>query len=248
MSSLIAGGITEVPVIRRPRVGYIPTGSELVPPGTVPKRGQNIDSNSALVKGLLELYGAEPVMYEIVSDDKELLSAALNRAIAETDVVLMSGGSSKGEEDYTTRLFEEHGALLTHWVKAVPGRPMSVAFDRSTGTPLINLSGPPAACLNGMLWCVNAVVGKLTGRAPLPSKRKLPSLRKTSTPRISWRCSIRSGCAALPTVSFTRPLPTVLSRATVSISPGSAKALPRPAIPSWPRCCARQTNTDPAVR
>lgn len=166
VSSLISGGITEVPVIRRPRVAYIPTGSELVPPGTVPQRGQNINSNAALVEGLLERFGAEPVMYDIVKDDKKLLAEALDRAIQEADMVLMSGGSSKGEEDYTTRLFEERGALLSHWVRSVPGRPMSVALDSAAGTPLVNLSGPPMACLNGMIWCVNTLVGHLLGRGP----------------------------------------------------------------------------------
>ena len=165
-ASMINGGITEVPVIKRPTVAYIPTGSELVPPGSVPQRGQNINSNAALVEDLLERFGAKPVLFDIVRDDREMLSAALDKAIAEADIVLMSGGSSKGEEDYTTRLFEEHGHLLTHWVKAVPGRPMSVALDAATGTPLINLSGPPAACLNGMIWCVNTIIARFMGRDP----------------------------------------------------------------------------------
>lgn len=172
LSSLVNGGVTEVPVLKRPRVGYIPTGSELVPAGAVPQRGQNINSNTPLVAGLLEQFGAEPVLYDIVPDDREKLSAALNKAIQETDIVLMSGGSSKGEEDYTTRLFEEHGALLSHWVKAVPGRPMSVAFDAATGTPLVNLSGPPAACLNGMIWCVNTIISRWMGRAPYEFARE----------------------------------------------------------------------------
>ena len=172
LSSLANGGITDVPVIRKPRIGYIPTGSELIPPGSVPQRGQNINSNAPLVEGLLEKFGAEPVIYDIVPDDRALLSAALNKAIQETDIVLMSGGSSKGEEDYTTRLFEEHGSLLTHWVKAVPGRPMSVALDDATGTPLVNLSGPPAACLHGIIWCVNAIIGRWMGRRPFEFPRE----------------------------------------------------------------------------
>ena len=172
LSSLVNGGITEVPVLKRPRVGYIPTGSELVPAGSVPQRGQNINSNAPLVGGLLEQFGAEPVLYDIVPDDRKKLSAALDRAIRETDIVLMSGGSSKGEEDYTTRLFEEHGSLLTHWVKAVPGRPMSVAFDTETGTPLVNLSGPPAACLNGMIWCVNSIISRWMGKQPYDYPRE----------------------------------------------------------------------------
>lgn len=164
ISSIIHGGVTEVPVYKRPRVGYIPTGSELVPPGTAPARGQNINSNAAMVEGILRIFGAVPTIYDIVPDDMDKLSAALDKAIAENDIVLMSGGSSKGEEDYTTRLFAKHSKLLTHWVRAVPGRPMSVAIDGNK--PLINLSGPPAAALNGMLWCVNAIIARFLGTAP----------------------------------------------------------------------------------
>ncbi len=164
IASLIKAGITEVPVIVRPRVGYIPTGSELVPPGTVPGRGDNIDCNSALVEGLVRRFGGIPTCYDIVKDDPDALSAALDRAIAENDIVLMSGGSSKGEEDYTTRLFEQHSTLLTHWVRAVPGRPMSVAIHDEI--PLINLSGPSVAAMNGMLWCVNAVMAHFMGTRP----------------------------------------------------------------------------------
>lgn len=164
ISSLIRGGITEVPVIRRPRVGYIPTGSELIPAGMVPQRGQNINSNAALAESLLKKFGAVPTIYDIVEDDREKLSAALDRAIEENDIVLMSGGSSKGSEDYTWQLFEERGHMLNHWVRAVPGRPMSVALCGST--PLVNLSGPPTAALNGLLWCVNAIIARYMGKKP----------------------------------------------------------------------------------
>ena len=164
ISSIIRGGITEIPVIKRPRVGYIPTGSELVAAGTAPARGQNINSNAALVEGLIRTFGGVPTIYDIVPDDMQMLSDALDKATRENDIVLMSGGSSKGEEDFTTRLFEQHSKLLTHQVRSVPGRPMSVAIDGDK--PLINLSGPSAAALNGMLWCVNAVIARFMGRKP----------------------------------------------------------------------------------
>lgn len=164
ISSIIHGGVSEVPVIKRPRVGYIPTGSELIPAGTAPKRGQNINSNASMIEGLIKIFGGVPTIYDIVPDNMQLLSDTLDKAIEENDIVLMSGGSSKGEEDFTTRLFEKHSRLLTHWVKSVPGRPMSIAIDGNK--PLINLSGPSVAALNGMLWCVNAVIAKFMGTKP----------------------------------------------------------------------------------
>ena len=112
-ASMINGGITEVPVIKRPTVAYIPTGSELVPPGSVPQRGQNINSNAALVEDLLERFGAKPVLFDIVRDDRDMLSAALDKAIAEADIVLMIGGpttrDAPGEKGHAWNLVRLDG-------------------------------------------------------------------------------------------------------------------------------------------
>jgi molybdopterin molybdotransferase/putative molybdopterin biosynthesis protein len=111
-----------------------------------------------MINYLIKEYGGIPACYDIVKDDIDQLEHALDKALSENDIVLMSGGSSKGEEDFTIKLFEKKGKLLTHWVKAVPGRPMGVAL--AAGKPLINLSGPTLASFNGMEWCVREIIAK----------------------------------------------------------------------------------------
>lgn len=70
LAALAMGGITLVPVRRKPRIAFIPTGSELVPAGIAPRRGQNVDTNSLMVKHMLIEYGADPLVFPIVHDDE----------------------------------------------------------------------------------------------------------------------------------------------------------------------------------
>lgn len=166
--SLAMGGITDVEVYKKPKVAFIPTGSELVPLGAPPLRGQNIETNSILVKNMLLEMGAEPILYPIVKDCRKELENALNQAVLASDIVLISGGSSKGEEDYNARILEEQGAALFHWVAAAPGKPMCVAVIDNK--PVINLSGPPVAVFYGMDWCVRAIVQRML-HIPMPKRQ-----------------------------------------------------------------------------
>lgn len=169
LGAAAAGGHHEIPVIRKPRVGYIPTGSELIPPDHIPARGQNIASNTFHIRHLITGFGGIPTCYPIIPDDPDQLHSAFSRAFAENDIVLMSGGSSKGEEDYTTRILSENGTEIFRGVRCVPGRPMSGFLG--DGKPLINLSGPPVAALHGMFWLVRPLIARFLGvRPPEPQK------------------------------------------------------------------------------
>lgn len=168
LASLLAGGITELPVIRKPKVGFIPTGSELVPPGTLPGRGQNIESNSVLASHLIREMGGEPVCYPIAKDVKAELRTVLRQALDECDIVIINGGSSKGLEDYNTKIIAETGEMISHWVKAAPGRPFGLAVAENK--PVINLSGPPAAAFYGFEWCLRPVIARAMN---LPQTRRV---------------------------------------------------------------------------
>ena len=93
---LAALGLADVPVVRRPRVGIISTGDELVPPGKELPPGAIYDSNGAITAAAVRENGGEPVGFGIIRDDEAALSEAVNRALAETDLVVMSGGTSEG--------------------------------------------------------------------------------------------------------------------------------------------------------
>jgi molybdopterin molybdotransferase/putative molybdopterin biosynthesis protein len=162
-AALAIGGHFTVLVLRRPVVAFIPTGSELVPYGTKPHRGQNIEANSLLVNGMLASWGAEPLIYPIIKDDQDALERALDDALALADIVLINGGSSRGKEDFNSTLIEARASYFRHGVRAVPGRPIGLALV--DGTPVLNIPGPVIATFLAMDWLVRGLVSHYFGIA-----------------------------------------------------------------------------------
>jgi molybdopterin molybdotransferase/putative molybdopterin biosynthesis protein len=167
LSTLASGGITEVPVVVRPRVAFAPTGSELIPAGQTPKRGEIIDSNSVLARFYIESLGATPIILPIVKDDPKELEATLDTALTSADIVIINGGSSKGLEDFNTRLLASRGELLCHGVAAAPGRPLSATII--DGKPVINAPGPESALFYVFEWCSSALVARAVG---VPARKR----------------------------------------------------------------------------
>jgi molybdopterin molybdotransferase len=156
LAGLHMGGVLAVEVFKKPVVAFIPTGSELVSPRSQVPRGKNIDTNSVLVQTTLQLLGAEPLLYPIVSDDKTALEQVLDDALQKADLVILNGGSSKGDEDYNARLLHKLGKVLCHGAAAAPGKPLCAAI--ANNKPVINLPGPFLAAYHGLEWCINALV------------------------------------------------------------------------------------------
>ena len=175
LTAIAVGGLTQVPVIRKPVVAFIPTGSELVPVGTTPQRGEMIDCNSVLMKHSLRELGAEPWMHPIVKDNKEQLRKAFSEALeAGADIVILNGGSSKGSEDFNVKVLGEFGELLYHQVSTVPGRPMAAA----AGDGFIGIvqPGPAAGCFNVLQWLMMPLIAHYYGIAetkPLTVRAKV---------------------------------------------------------------------------
>lgn len=190
MAALAIGGITEVPVYKKPVVAFIPTGSELIPAGTVPQRGQNIDANSIMVKHMLIEMGAEPICYPIVKDNLQDIEMSLEKALSEADVIIINGGSSKGEEDYTIRVINKKGEVFLHGVAAGPGRPMGMAVI--DGKPVINLPGPAIGAYHGLDWCIREVVNWYLG-LPKSKKQKVKATLSEDMPSpktMSFLCKL----------------------------------------------------------
>ena len=123
IGAMLAAGVLTTDVLRRPKVGIIPTGDEIVSPTADPKPGDIVEFNSSIFSAMLRQWDAEPVTYPITPDDRELLSSALARALDECDVVLMNAGSSAGREDYTAEVIGELGTVLCHGIAIKPGKP-----------------------------------------------------------------------------------------------------------------------------
>src|SRR5262245_4475893 len=125
---LAALGIASVDVIRKPRVAIISTGNELIQPGQPMQPGLVYDSNATILADAIRELGGEPAPLGIVADDRDALRACLRQALAE-DVVLLSGGTSKGEGDLSYRVVAELGppGILVHGVALKPGKPLCLA-------------------------------------------------------------------------------------------------------------------------
>lgn len=170
LAAIAMGGIAKVPVVARPKVAFLPTGSELISIGEPIERGQNYETNGIMIRQMLLEMGAEPVFHPAVLDQPEMIKKALEELLYEADIVLIGGGTSKGSEDYSFRLLEQEGNLLFHGVAAVPGRPMSAAIFQEK--LVINLSGPSFAAFHSMDWVVRAVVCRWL-EVPLPVREKV---------------------------------------------------------------------------
>lgn len=143
IGALAAMGVTEVEVVKKPKVGIISTGDELVEPGQLPGPGQVRNVNSPLLAALMEEFGASPLCYGIVRDEREELRAAIERAVSECDMVLVSGGSSVGARDAAAEVIGGMGEMLLHGIAMKPGKPTILA--KVNGKPVFGLPGHPAA-------------------------------------------------------------------------------------------------------
>ena len=146
---LAACGITEIPVFVPWRVTVISTGDELVSPAQTPGPGQIRDINTYTIASRSTAEGFHVIRTLSVKDERDDLAAVLADAKNDSDLVVLSGGSSQGKKDMTAGLIDEaadHG-VLTHGIAAKPGKPTITGFDEESRTLFIGLPGHPAAAL-----------------------------------------------------------------------------------------------------
>ncbi|HPH35233.1 MAG TPA: molybdopterin-binding protein [Methanoregulaceae archaeon] len=140
ISALATYGYDTV-TVRIVRVGILPTGNELVPIGTVPGPGQVIETNSLFAASFLSRLGALCTTYPLVRDNPLQIAQALEKAVFENDLVLMSSGTSAGRHDYSAETIMQLGRLLFHGVAILPGKPAMLGAIR--GKPVVGLPGYP---------------------------------------------------------------------------------------------------------
>ncbi|MBN1200987.1 MAG: molybdopterin biosynthesis protein [Anaerolineae bacterium] len=144
-------GHTDVLVRRRPRVALLPTGSELVAPGEIPRPGQVIEYNSLVIGAQIQQAGATYTRWPVVPDDATMIQEAIREAAADHDLVLVLSGSSAGSKDFTARAVREAGKLLVHGVAVRPGHPVIMGIVDKT--PVIGVPGyPVSAALTGEIF------------------------------------------------------------------------------------------------
>ena len=165
---LAAIGVAEVEVLRRPRVALISTGNEIISPGADMRPGLVFDSNSRILADAIREIGGSPVFLGVCHDDEAALRATTLAAIESSDVVLLSGGTSKGEGDVSYRVASAlQPGILVHGVALKPGKPICLAAH--DGRPVVILPGFPTSAVFTFHEFVAPVLRRLAG---LPAERR----------------------------------------------------------------------------
>ena len=166
IGTMAAVGITSVPVFIPWTITIISTGDELVPPDEVPGPGQIRDINSYTIAARSVREGLHVGRMIAVKDDRNAIQEALEEAKKASDVIVMSGGSSKGKKDMSSELINTaaDSGIITHGIAAKPGKPTITGFDRKSRTMFIGLPGHPAAALMIFEQTVISIWHSMTGQ------------------------------------------------------------------------------------
>ncbi len=176
IGALTGVGITRIDVFKKPMVSIFSTGDEVVEPMDTPKPGQIRDVNKyALAAGVSEA-GGIPLIMENVGDDPSSLKEALKRGTETSDMVILSGGSSVGNMDFTLSAIDEIAkgkgsdspGVLVHGVSIRPGKP--TIYGIVDNVPIFGLSGHPVGALIVFLLFVAPTIRLIGGFADPPAK------------------------------------------------------------------------------
>lgn len=143
IGALISGGIEKVKVYKKPQIGVLPTGTEIIEDIRELKRGKIIDSNSRVFEALVIEDGGIPNRYSPIEDDYEKLKKAVLKGIEENDILIIGAGSSAGSKDYTVNIIKELGEVIIHGVALKPGKPTILGIIK--GKPVIGIPGYPVS-------------------------------------------------------------------------------------------------------
>lgn len=174
---IASAGASCVAAVAKPRVAFIPTGDELIPPSIpfsrrAPQKfaghGKVYESNSAVARGKVESWGGEFASLDIVPDDRDAIRAAILRACEGADIVILNAGSSKGSDDWSLEVLEELGQVVCHQTNHGPGHHSSYAIVN--GIPIVGISGPSGGASFTLNFYLLPLMKRFLGLDPAPVK------------------------------------------------------------------------------
>jgi putative molybdopterin biosynthesis protein len=176
VAMLAAVGLGHAEVWRKPRVAVLSTGDELVQPGQPLRPGAVYDSNGPVIAAALRENGCEAVHLGAVPDDPDALGGAVRAAFAAHDALILSGGTSKGAGDLTTRVIAGLGApgIVAHGVALKPGKPLCLAV--CDGKPVVVLPGFPTSAMFTFHELVAPALRAMAGLPPRGAARVTAAL------------------------------------------------------------------------
>jgi putative molybdopterin biosynthesis protein len=182
---LAACGLAQVDVVRWPKVAVLSTGDELTAPGEPLKPGNVYDSNGAIIAAAVVEAGGEPLALGAFPDDEAALEQAVRNALGESDIVVLSGGTSKGAGDLSHRVVSRLGkpGILVHGVALKPGKPLCLGVIGDK--PIVVLPGFPTSAIFTFHAFVAPVI---RARAGLP-----PEAAEKTTARVPVRIASELG-------------------------------------------------------
>ena len=187
IGGLLALGIHDVPVLRRPRVAIVSTGDELVPPNARPERGQIRDINTYTIAARVTQCGAQPLIIGLVPDEYAPQLEAARNGINSADMLVFSAGSSLSSRDMTASVFNKLGepGVLLHGISIKPGKPTIVAV--ADGKPLFGLPGNPVSALVVFDLLVAPAIRVLSGTTSQPIVNTIDTILTNDVPSESGR-------------------------------------------------------------
>ena len=187
IGGLLALGITDVRVLRKPRVAIVSTGDELVPPHVEPPPGKIRDINTYTIAARVTQCGAEPMIIGLAPDEYEPQLQAARDGIGSADALVFSAGSSLSARDMTADVFNQLGdpGVLLHGISIKPGKPTIVAIaDRK---PLFGLPGNPVSALVVFDLLVAPAIHLLSGAGSPPTANTVNATLTADIPSESGR-------------------------------------------------------------
>lgn len=193
LGAIAASGHQTVSVARMPRVAILPTGTELVPIGSLLKAGDILEYNSLVLAAQIKSMGGAPTRYAITKDDFDLICARVAEAAQTHDLVLLNAGSSAGAEDFSAQVVETLGTLLVHGVAVRPGHPVILGLvnrqskienHKSDLVPIIGVPGYPVSAALTIDIFVESIMAQWLGRQPheLPAETAILTRKIVSPP------------------------------------------------------------------
>ncbi len=168
IGALLAGKVENMEVYQQPRVGILPTGSEIIDVADSGEAGKIIDSNSYMFEGMVRESGGIPKKYPVTMDDYALLKEKILQGTRENDLFVINAGSSSGSKDFTADVIKELGEVIIHGVAIKPGKPIILGFIENK--PVIGIPGYPVSAYIDFKYFVQPLIEKLGGRKPKPQR------------------------------------------------------------------------------